>query len=332
MRKNQLSLLKRVFTHTHTHKRKSLINSVLILIFLGIIIFSPLSCKKTDFNNNKNESGTNVFNIKVNIDESLYTMSHQLESEPSELVRNAILEMTEILKNIKGEGYQELFALLHNQYFLEGNVGLKDLLNPETSPIYNKTEINPELKGKFKETFYQLFDPKRYPNLHAIIQRHHYSYRSSSQPDFLNSADVYFYMPYPEDDNGNAFSDNDKPTYVPAVTDADAGYGWKENNNNEWERVATNDDYAANNATIIVEPNTPQNLRPPVDDNTGIGPDHDIDPSYLDSLVQRQCQNLENGTLVRSVYLGHIQVRVQFDRYISFTGNGGGSEMRFGTV
>ena len=323
------------FTHTHTHKRvRTLKFSAVLIVALGIFLGSFYSCKKSEFEpQNSSPTNATVSEQSLNIDESLYVMSHQLESKPDALLRNAMLEMTDLMKNMDEDGYKELFALLHGKYYLEGYVGLKDLLYPNMSPLYAKAEVNPELKGKFRDAFYRLFDANRYPNLNAILQRHQVARRSNTQPDFMNSADVYFYMPYPEDDNGNPFTDSDNPTYVPAVTEANEGYGWKEDNNGEWQRVVTNDDYGSSHATIIVEPNTPQNLSA-AEAGGAIGgdPTNDIDHALLDSLRRRQCRNLENGTLRRSVFLGHLQVRKQFDKWLSLTGNGGGSEMYFGSV
>lgn len=179
--------------------------------------------------------------------ESAYVRNKGLASSQEEILRNAILELTEIQKKINSvEAYRELFMLLHNDYYVDNYVLLKDLLNPDESPLYKHVELNANQKGFYKKAFENVFDPSLYPNLDYVLNISQH-YKSTNQPDLA------FYMPYPEDENGVPFTETDIPTYVPTVvTDenlADYGYGYKEENG-QWNTYITDDNYALQNATI----------------------------------------------------------------------------------
>lgn len=294
-------------------------------------------------------------------------MSGVLEDNSKERVRNAVLEMTELIKVIKQDysmAYEELFVLLKSDLYVEPYVGLHELLEPDKSLLYQHTNVEGSLRGKFKEAFNVIIEnnKEKYPNLIAVSKRK----KSEIQPmnnnatqDFdLNDYDeatIAVYVPYIEDVNNNFFDVNDELTLVPGVIDADSGLGYIEQNDGSWSPVTANDSYSENNFTMIIEPNNysstcSQNfdltqsapIAPELSDgsdcyasggnNGGVSGSTNLGNQYTGD-----CDKLEPGAsfrYVRQVLIGHAKIRnkKQYDKYISFTFNGGGSEIRIGRL
>ncbi len=286
---------------------------------IGLFILG--SCKKApqDFNND-NEYSLNL------PDKDLYKIHYKLGKTSEEILRQAILELTEVNKKISKEGYLELRYLLKNNYYKDYYVGLNDLLSLNEE-VYKSTKCPDNLKGKYLSSFNIVFNELKYPNLAYILSSSNGNYqRSSSHPQFLNQDGLFFYMPYQENDDGIPFSNNANPTYVPAVADSQAGYGWIKQSDDTWYMVATDDNYAASTPTIIVTVERSGDLE------GGTPGEPDIDYDYLDSIARVTCNNLENQTLLRQVFVGHAILKKQMDAYISFTRNGDGSEIVIGRV
>jgi len=261
-------------------------------------------------------------------DKALYEITYKLGEDPEEILRQAILELTEINQEISTDAHRELFSLLKNHYYKDYYVGLNDILSLKED-LYKSSEVPSGLKGKYRISFFEIFNESKYPNLAYILNlNNEYQQRTSTNhPQFLNQIDLFFYMPYEENDNGTLFTEDQSLTYVPAVTDSNSGYGWIEQSDGSWVSVPTNDDYAAQNPTIIVTHERPQDL-------VGHG-NNDLDDDairYLDSIAQVICNNMENQILFRQVFVGHAILKRQMDAYISFTRNGGGSEIVIGRV
>ncbi|NPA45848.1 MAG: hypothetical protein GXO24_01390, partial [Chlorobi bacterium] len=265
------------------------------------------------------------------IDEKAYRRTKGLADNPTDILRNAILELTDIQMQLSKDrkAYKELFYLLHNDLYADNYVKLKDLLDPDNSLLYNKMKVPEELKGAFKNAFNAINNSQNYPNLNYLLSRNNYQQRSSAvnQPDFLDSADLAYYMPYPEDENGQAFTDQDNPTYVPTVIEdenrADYGYGYKEENG-QWNTYITDDNYAQQNSTIQVTTLIGEIHINPNGDN------QDDDITIIPPDQATYCANFrgDDHPYNHLVILGHLQLTEQLDPWVGLY-NSGGSELIF---
>lgn len=131
--------------------------------------------------------------------------------------------------------------------------------------------------------------------------------------------EVTIYEPYPleEDVYGNLC-----PTLVVATADADEGIGSRPvyNLNNEiirYDEVLVNDEFAALNPTQIIGVN---GIEPEVVDDNGTPISYSPEPPTIVPNLQRR---------ILKVDIGDVTCTHNYDSFISFTGNGGGSEIRF---
>jgi hypothetical protein len=111
------------------------------ILFFSILLFFQ-SCE-----------GDLSFNQESSIDNN-YEMSGKLEFDSTELVRNSVLEMTEMFKLISQENslaYKEVFELLKSDFYIEPYIGLFELLEPQKAVIYEFTKMDENLKGSFKK-------------------------------------------------------------------------------------------------------------------------------------------------------------------------------------
>ncbi len=280
--------------------------SLILILVLGLGLFQ--SCKKND--NLSNQIKENL----VDFDSSLYERDSYLSKDPKNIMRNALLETLEILKNMNKESQKEVFLLINNEVNKKSKVCLNDLL--ELNPIlYNKYKIPNSLKGSFKTDFFKKFNKVNFPNLYYLLNDRKLLKQSA---DFFDKANIYIYQPYDENDHGVPFSSEDTITYVPAVIDGERGYGYVEDESGNWEQIIVDDDYVANNNTLIIQPDLP---------NEG-GYDSGSSNDANNNIYEGLCSNLEgvNPVFARQVFLGHVNIQKQYDALISFTGNGGGSE------
>lgn len=140
----------------------------------------------------------------------------------------------------------------------------------------------------------------------------------------LPPAGVSLYYPYAEQyinpfDNSGNYSPS--TSVMTATAEADEGYGWAPvydgNGNMGYTQVVINDDYAYANPTLIIGINgiEPIDYSIPATQTFPPGP-----PIQVPNLTRT----------VKQVYVGDVKVNGhQYDRLISFSGNGGGSEIRF---
>lgn len=143
---------------------------------------------------------------------------------------------------------------------------------------------------------------------------------------------VSVYFPYsqqfipdvPYDDGGGGGGGGDYgpvTTLVTATADADAGYGSQQytdaNGVTQYQTVLVDDDYGYNNPTHIVGLNGIEPYGEYTADAVAAFPPTGPIPQPG---VPRE---------IKQVYVGEVRCRHQYDAYISFTGNGGGSEIRF---
>lgn len=138
------------------------------------------------------------------------------------------------------------------------------------------------------------------------------------------AGDITIYYPY----TPNRVPPEDYPddivwwpveTLVTATADANSGTGrqWGEKDGISYSRFVTvDDDYAYNNPTHIVGLNGVEPYAAPTTANGTIAP---TGPITLPSATRE----------IKQVYVGDVRCKKQYDALISFTGNGGGSEITF---
>jgi len=136
---------------------------------------------------------------------------------------------------------------------------------------------------------------------------------------------ISIYFPYaeqyinPYDNSGNY---TPQTSVMTATADADEGYGWKPIINNagtiiSYQEVIINDDYAEMHPTHIIGINGIEVMDPETISNTANFPPGP--PVVVPDLPRP----------VKQVYVGDVRCKKQYYALISFTGNGGGSEIRF---
>ncbi|MGB5982441.1 MAG: hypothetical protein WBG46_09865 [Nonlabens sp.] len=137
-----------------------------------------------------------------------------------------------------------------------------------------------------------------------------------------------------------------EPILVPAVIDADKGTGY-EYINNSWVNILVDDDISANTYSLIIAPmmddctGYTMSIHPVIAAANSINIDcHDIfaggsgggspGGGTSSNLYTGSCTQVKPvGNYVRQVFVGRTKLKKQYDRKISFTGNGGGSEIRY---
>ncbi len=261
---------------------------------------------------------------------------------PKEIEQVALnKEVAKILETV----YQDRKALvevcnaINSGYYADETILLKDLLFPEISPVY-KTQSFIDSKapqGLFKDLFLQTLDKGDYPILKNKLDYNNHNALGSTPSNlpiasatllvgdtakeiFSRTNGVNIYFPYSENfpilldqsilDNPNI--DSRDVTIVAADRDADSGPGkapvWcngKPGSNICLTPVTIDDAYAELKPTHIVgvgaEPSPPPPPPPPVPN-------------------------------INRVFHGWSTLTQQLDKFISFTGNGGGSEMKIARI
>ncbi|MGB5981787.1 MAG: hypothetical protein WBG46_06550 [Nonlabens sp.] len=109
------------------------------------------SCETNQIKEVDSDSEDN-FQLSINSIDP-YANDGKLGSTPEERMRKAILELTELSKiilldqNVQGEMAQ----VISNTVYIDHVVSIEDLLNPQSSLVYQNTNVPDE--GKFKAAF-----------------------------------------------------------------------------------------------------------------------------------------------------------------------------------
>lgn len=212
---------------------------------------------------------------------------------------------------------------------------LKDLIFPEKGLLQNSQSFKNLLQkqnlrqGAFAKAFWSVVQKKNDVAFIAFLKGLsgiNNPLNRVSAPD--GSEEVSIYYPYsenfmpPVDTSDNPSPDLGPMTIVTATADADEGIGYipyyDANGAVQYQEVIVNDDYAYENPTQIIGVNgiEPYTIEPISGALSVFPPSGPIDIPDL----PRQ---------VKQVYIGEVLCKHQFDALISFTGNGGGSEIRF---
>ena len=275
-----------------------------------ILCISFLSCKKDRIDRN---SGTAVFPRTA------------AEKEKAALHT----EFANMLRHIyEDEGaFREVQAAIWSGYYEDERVLLKALLSPGSSPMYALDAFKNfnTGKGRFQQQFDHFISKDSFPLLKRYLEKAGYepgnNWPSTEKPSLLRvNASMNFepetggeeealaiYFPYSE--NYKPVFQNDEATWfratlVPADREANEGPGLEPLNCGSYScytPVLVNDDYCEQHAVHIVQSGGRIATSAPVVAQPGI----------------------------TMVMLGSVKCSKQYDHLISFTGNGGGSELRF---
>jgi hypothetical protein len=208
----------------------------------------------------------------------------------------------EILKNVylDADALREVHAAISCRYYSDEYVTLKDLLQPELSQLYGSEKfrrlgITP---GRFKTKFWQVYN-----GMHPQQQG-----RQAQNADYFIEEGITIYFPYSEEFTSPG---KNEITLVAADRDADEGPGERpdginSNGTTRYAAITVNDEYAFTQPTHIV----------------GVVDRH-LYISNTDSVPPPP-----PPTERRRVYNGYNRLLEHLDRLISFTGNGGGSEIK----
>lgn len=284
------------------------------LCILSVFVLLTASCKKQfseQQQKKKSIDSAKVFKIPSTPEERL-------------LVEN-LAKVTDIFKELYKvkTNIEVVNVAILSKAFTDESVLLKDLIYPKVSWL-NKIEKFKTLTqrrglslAKFADNFWFEVKRKSDPGLNQFLSDLNSSAQSSTNAgnrvETAEGQEVSVYFPYSEE-----FLPPDGGTYQPitslvtATADADEGWGslpYYDVNGvfQYYVQVLVNDDYAFTNPTHIIgvngieiqaEPNEPPPPPPP--------------PPGVSRL-----------------YIGEAICKEQYDRLISFTGNGGGSEIKY---
>lgn len=289
-----------------------------IIVLAGLMCILIVSCKK------------NVEEINVdNADDILpaaYEKTVALNKEVARVLESVYQDPKAVY---------EVSAAVLSEYYEDESVLLKDLLFPGNSALYNSPafiQLNAPI-GIFKTRFYQALSEDEYPLLKKALYGNRFNADVSNDlltispatdtaaEIFSNSKGVSIYFPYSENfgtifstayfDNINKDPRGKLATIVAADREADSGPGrepyiagtYRTTMKILYQNVIVDDAYAELNPTHII--------------SVGAEP-----KTYL--------MGMDSATIPGAirVYHGSSILSKQLDRLISFTGNGGGSEIK----
>lgn len=254
-------------------------------------------------------------------------------NEEKALVEN-IKKVSEVLKTVyqKKENVALVNVAILTKPYTDEAVLLRDLIFPESSHLNNWKPLKkrfaeaPHLSiSNFAADFWKVAKARGDQDfLSFLIGLEHKS--SPLTKGSIGGPDVTIYYPYsdpdtPQEPNWDEIYYGPIVTVVASTADADQGLGdlpWYQYGSFQgYTSVLVDDDYAMNNPTHIVGVVgiEPYGDEPPVT-NAAFPPEP---PIQLPGIPRQ----------VKQVYVGDVKCTKQYDALISFTGNGGGSEIRF---
>ncbi len=292
---------------------------VLIAIF-GIVM---VSCKK--------ENLEVPIEGKKEIDQSKVYRIPETEKEKS-LVKN-LENVTTLFKELykNNSNIKVVNAAIFSKIYTDESVLLKELIYPSTSRL-NKSEKFKKYTSEwgislenFSNQFWKEAEKLNNPDFNQFLKElnsiklnssniQSNSINSNSEYGNNNGEQVTIYFPYSDNfspDNGGAYY-APITSIVTATADADEGWGnlpyYLNGIFQYYMTVIVNDDFAYTNPSHIIGLNGVE----PYNIITNAAPPPPVAPPG-----------------VNRVYVGDGICKVQYDRLISFTGNGGGSEIKY---
>lgn len=250
-------------------------------------------------------------------------VEENLPSAPENNERKALLiEVKDLLKETykNPNALKEVNAAIRTKYYWDEQVLLRDLLNPDKSLLYQRPGMLQITKGSFARTFSALLNSNKYPQTVKYVAS--FSNAASNTRTASGESDaVAIYFPYSENFPGEPAS----PTLVAATIDADSGPGEEPYTCDAgtcYQDVIVDDEYAQDqpvNIIQLIDPNDPGLVY--------------IPPATSQNLSTAIDTTIITGAglqdTVRQVFIGKAMLKRNYDALISFTKNGGGSEIVF---
>lgn len=290
--------------------------SAMKLLFFGFMAASLAGCKK-DF--------------QEKIPPPRINENHVFRKPETAAEKSLVLHLgkvTDVLREIykSKEVVKEVNAAIYAGVYTDESVLLRDLVFPEKGLLLQSRRFGELAQqwrftpGSFSRAFLQAAERKKDPQFNGFIQS--MGAGSSQRSSEYLVEEVSIYYPYSDDFQEPVFENDGATitTLVTATADADEGIGYlsyyDDLGNQQYQEVIVNDAYAISHPTHIIGVN---GIEPILNASTTAhvwqpGPEIDVPD------LPRQ---------VKEVYIGEVKCVKQYDRFISFTGNGGGSEIRF---
>ncbi|MGN6417539.1 MAG: hypothetical protein ACTHMC_08610 [Pseudobacter sp.] len=224
-------------------------------------------------------------------------------------------EFARILRGVyqSREAFREVQAAIWSGYYQDERVLLKALLHPHTSPLYQLAAFKNFRTGSgfFKKQFDSCLAAGDFPRLQKHLSKTNPVATTAGNVNFEpeeSSDELSIYFPY-SDNYKPAFEQEQeewlRATLVAADRDADEAPGLEPvagcTGVNCYLAVTVNDEYCEQNVVHIAQSG---------------GTRASLDP-------------VNPQPVINMVMLGSVRCTSQYDHLISFTGNGGGSELRF---
>ncbi|WP_299289748.1 hypothetical protein [uncultured Mucilaginibacter sp.] len=261
-------------------------------------------------------------------------------------------KVTEIVKEVykNKEAIKEVNAAIIAKIYTDQSILLKDMIYPgegllTTSKSFKKLSSDLNIQaGTFSKAFWVEVAKKNDTEFNSFLtalkpgndskdklnQKKVQNLKANdydpNQYQGLPPDGVSLYYPYAEQyinpfDNSGNYSPS--TSVMTATAEADEGYGWQpiydSNGNMGYTQVVINDDYAYANPTLIIGINGIEPLSETI--TNGVEAAFPPGPPVTIFGLTRT---------VRKVFVGDVRVsKHQYDHFISFSGNGGGSEIRF---
>jgi len=291
------------------------------MIFFSFLILAFGACKKQDMLQSQIRN-------TLKVDESKIFYKPQTQAE-IQLVGN-LSKLTEILKVVyqNKDNVKIVNAAVFSGLYTDESVLLKELIYPEISKLRNNKRFNMAVEKhnlslvQFANHFWSEVELKKDPSFKDFLQKLRTSEISVNNSGFNtgvgfdDSYKVSIYFPYHENFIDESFTSS--PGIISLTTasaDADEGIGqipvYDFNGALlRYDQILVNDGYAEANPTHIIGVNGIE-----LDFHT-TRPINPVNPPPPPPNFNR-------------VYIGEGICKEQYDRFISFTGNGGGSEIKY---
>lgn len=250
---------------------------------------------------------------------------YKLPTTPSEIsLVNNLAKVTDVFKELykDNSNLRLVNAAIYSKLYKDESILLKDLIFPQESRLVQNKKFNTLTQkwntslNSFSKNFWEIVKKDNDKNFELFLNNLstiRTALLTTGSNDNNESQQVTIYFPYSEvfvlPNDGYV---EPLTSIVTATADADEGFGYLPyfdnfGNFQYYIQVLVNDDYAAANPTHIIgvngiEGETTLFEAPPM-------------PS--------------TSTGMSRVYIGEVICKNQYDKLISFTGNGGGSEIKY---
>ena len=266
-----------------------------------------------------------IISCRKQVDLSPQKLTHPLveRTVEEESVAGLTGEVAGLLEKVYQDSlaYREVNATINCGYYEDERVLLGDLLDPERSSLYASTAFREQQAGAgiFRKRFLEEVRTGSYPRVRKELGESRDTVNASAlviQPATIGSGlaslnKLCVYFPYSEEHvPGGINTSGVAATIVSTDRHADSGPGREPFKCSLgsicYRQVLVDDNYAVSHPTHIV----------------GVGADPVAKPGI----------EPPKETIVNMVYHGWGRLTRQMDKLISFTGNGGGSEIKLGRI